>query len=164
MNRPGYSLSRECGEVNILGFSPTLRWIITLAYTKPVSQWSTKITIFVFLYHILKSVNKPRSWQLFHVSVTISASLVKFTRRIMFKSKILHWKTLKPNLVASFLLIGMAFSFISEIKLCLNFPETGTPFCYFHVHVMWARNILGYSKIGNQSERAKNTMHWFGIC
>ena len=38
VNRPGYSPSRECGEVNILGFSPTLRLIITLAYTKPVNQ------------------------------------------------------------------------------------------------------------------------------
>ena len=34
---------------------------------------------------------------------------------LMFKSKILYWKTIKPNLVAFFLLIGMAFSFISEI-------------------------------------------------
>ena len=25
VNRPGYSPSRECGEMNILGFSPTLR-------------------------------------------------------------------------------------------------------------------------------------------
>ena len=25
VNRPGYSPSCECGEVNILGFSPTLR-------------------------------------------------------------------------------------------------------------------------------------------
>ena len=34
VNRPGYSPpSRECGELSILVFSPTLRRIIILAYT-----------------------------------------------------------------------------------------------------------------------------------
>ena len=34
----------------------------------------------------------------------------------MFKNKTLAWKTPKPNFVAFFVLIGMAFSFISELS------------------------------------------------
>ena len=79
MNRPGYSPSREWGEViNILGFSPTLRWIIeTLAYT---IQWISEVKKLQSLYfytvfwNLLKRLG---SWQLFRVRVTISASLVK---------------------------------------------------------------------------------------
>ena len=41
---------------------------------------------------------------------------------------------------------------------------TTTPLSSLPCAVMQARNILGYSQIGNQSERAKNTIHWFGIC
>ena len=46
-----------------------------------------KIRIFVFLCLILKIVNKLGSRQLICVSVTISASLVKLRRRMMFKSQ-----------------------------------------------------------------------------
>ena len=104
-----------------------------------------KITIFVFLCRTFESVNKPESWQLFRISVTISVFLVKFTRRIMFKSKVLYWRTLKPNLFAFFLLIGMAFSFIFEnwasLKLSGNRNAVSTLPCA----VMRARNMLGYS-------------------
>ena len=112
-------------EVEVeLGFSPTLRWIITLAYTKPVNQCAQKkITIFVFLRHIYENCKQLGSWQLFRVnSVTISASLVKSRRRMMFKNKTLTWKTPKTNFVAFFLLIGMAFSSISETDL--SFAQT----------------------------------------
>ena len=129
VNRPGYSPSRECGEVNILGFSSTLRWIVTWAYTKPVNQRRKKIRIFVFLCRILKFVNKLGNWQLFRVSVTISWDV----SRMMFKNKTLPSKTLKPNFVAFFLLIGVTFSFISAIELRSNFQETGTPCCHFRV-------------------------------
>ena len=108
--------------MNMLGFSPTLRWIITLAYTNQrISE--EKSTIFVFLWHLFKFVNRFGSWQLFRVIVTISASFVKLRPRIMFKNIILPWKTPKPM----FVLIGMAFSFISEIEYRSNFPETVTP-------------------------------------
>ena len=96
------------------------------------------------LYRISKSVNKLGSRQLFRVSVTISASFVKFTRR-MFKSKILYWKTLKPNLVAYILLIGMAFSFISEIPASLKLSGNRDAMSSLLCAVMRARNILGYS-------------------
>ena len=114
VNRPGYSP----GEYT--GFSSTLRWIITLAYTKPVNQCSKKITIFVFLCRILKFVNILGSWQLFRVSVAISAFLVKLKRRMVFKNKTSPYKITKPIFVAFFLLIGMAFSFISEIWASLK--------------------------------------------
>ena len=71
---------------------------------------------------------------------------------MIFKNKILPWKTPKQNFVAFFFLLGMAFSFISGRHIV-------TPYA-----VMRARNILGYSKRGNQSERAKSTIYWFGIC
>ena len=159
MNRPGYSPSRECGEVNILGFSPTLRWIITLTYT---DQWigdekKYNLCIFMPYFEICK---QTRNGQLFRVSDTISASPLKFTRRIMFRIKTLPWKTLKQNFVAFFVLIGMAFSYISEVWASGNRDAMLSISCA----VMWAGNILGYSWIGNQSERAKNTIHWFGIC
>ena len=38
----------------------------------------------------------------------------------MFKNKTLPWKTSKPNFVAFLVLIGMAFSFISEILASLK--------------------------------------------
>ena len=125
-------------EVNKPGFWPTLRWIITSTYT---NQWISEVknAIFLFLCRILKFVNR-----LFRVSVTISASLVKFTRRIMLKNKTLPWKALKPNFVALFVLVGMAFSFISgtnrDAMLSISCAN---------------QDIPGYSKIGNQSERAK---------
>ena len=48
-------------EVNILGFSPTLRWIITLAYTKPVYHWSKNyndLCIFIPYFEICKQIRK----------------------------------------------------------------------------------------------------------
>ena len=75
----------------------------------------------------------------------------------MFKSKILYWKTLKPNLVAFFLLIEMVFSFISEIWASLKLSGNRDAMSSLPCPVMRARNILGCSKIWNQSERAKNT-------
>ena len=74
-------------------------------------------------YDIFENCKQLGSWQLFRVnSVTISASLVKLRRRMMFKNKTLTWKTPKTNFVAFFLLIGMAFSSISETDL--SFPQT----------------------------------------
>ena len=132
VNRPGYSPSRECGEVNILGFSPTLSWIITLAYTNQrISE--EKITIFVFLCRILKFVNKRGRWQLFRVRVTSFASLVKLRRKTKFKNKTLPWKRSKLNFVAFFVLIGIAFSFISGFELRSNLPEARTPCWQFRV-------------------------------
>ena len=65
---------------------------------------------------VIKIHLATRVWLIvFRVSVTISASLVKSRRRIMFKNKTLPWKTHKSKFVAFFVLIGMAFSFIYEI-------------------------------------------------
>ena len=51
---------------------------------------------------------------MFRVGITISAFLVKM-RDIMFKNKTLvPWKIPNPNFVTFFVLIGMAFSFVSE--------------------------------------------------
>ena len=83
--------------------------IITLAYT---NQWISEVknynlSIFMPYFEICKQTR-------IHVSVTLFASLVKL-RRKMFKNKTLSWKTPRSNFVAFFVLIGMAFSFISEI-------------------------------------------------
>ena len=98
----------------------------------------------------------------------MSASLVKFRCRML--NITLPWKTPKPKFVAFFLLIGMAFSFISSRS---NFPKT----CHHVVNVVCshasqkyprifldreprARNILGYFLTENQSECAKNAIYW----
>ena len=54
--------------------------------------------IFVILFRFLKFVNKLGSSQVFCFSITISASLVKLRRRIMFENKTLLWK--HPNQIS----------------------------------------------------------------
>ena len=120
VNRPGYSTSHECSEVNILGFSPTPRWIIILAYTKPVNQW-----IFVFLYRILKSLHKLRNWQLFHNSVTISASLEKFTHRMMLKNKTLPQNTQTKFCRFLFIDLDGFLIYFSNLSFTQTFQKPG---------------------------------------
>ena len=108
-------------EVNILGFSPTLRWIITLGYNKPVNQWSKKLHNLCIFMPYFEIVNKLGGWQLFRVNVTISASLVKLRRGVIFRNKTLPWKTPKPQFFfAFFFLIEMAYLFNSEIWASLK--------------------------------------------
>ena len=84
-----------------------------ISINEPVNQWNEKLLSLyfctVFWYLQTKSEDDNcfvLAWQF----LLLLWNLI--TRRIMFISKILYWKTLKPNLVAFFLLIGMAFSFI----------------------------------------------------
>ena len=118
---------------DILGFSPTLRWIITLVYT---NQWISEVKNYNLC--IFKPHFEIGTWQLFRVSVTISASLVKLRRRIRFKNKILAWKTPKPNF---FVLTGMAFSFISEIWASFKLSGNRDAILSISCAVMRARNI-----------------------
>ena len=70
---------------------------------------------------------------------------------MMFKNKTLPWKTPKPNFVASFLLIEVTFSFISEIELCSNFQgyHVVTSVCSHasqeYPRIYYYYKILGYS-------------------
>ena len=81
------------------------------------------LCIFMLYFEIRKQLG---SWQLFCISVTISASLVKLRRRTIFKSKTLPWKTPKPSSVVFFVLIGMAFLFT------LRFKINGEDILFFH--------------------------------
>ena len=95
---------------------------------------------------------------MFRVSVTVSASLVKLRRRIMFKNKTLPWKTPKPNIVAFFVLIAGWLSHFKNLSFVQTFRKRGHHVVTFvrSCAVMPARNIPGYAWIGNQSERAKH--------
>ena len=129
-------------------FLSTLRWIITLTlHYITTNQWISEVKKLqsLNLYRILKFVNKLGSWQLFRVSDTISASLVKLKRRTMFKNRTLPWKTPKLNFVAFFVLIGIALSFISEIWASLKPSGNWDAMLSISCAVMRARNILGYS-------------------
>ena len=137
----------------VSNYSAKWRWIyrafrrlITLAYTK---QWISEVKklqslcVFMPYFEICKQTRKLTIVQC--VSVTISASLVKLRRIIMFKYKTLPWKTPKPNFVAFFVLIWMAFSSISEVWASFKFSGNQDAMLSISCADMRARNILGYS-------------------
>ena len=119
VNRPGYSLSREFGEVNILGFSPTLRWIITLAYT---NQWISEVKNYNFwiIMPYFKFVNKLEVE--ICVVLALQFLLLLWNWGVEFYLKIKIYLGKHPNQISSlsFVLIGMAFSFIFSLKLSGN--------------------------------------------
>ena len=131
-------------EMDILGFSPTLRWIIT-AYT---NQWISEVkncNLCIFMSYF-EFVNKLGSWKLLCVSVKISASLLKLRRRIILKNKPYLGK--HPNQISL-----LSLYWLGWFKFAQTFRKPGRNVISFvcrHASMEYPRIFLDREPIGTR--------------